>query len=337
MRFAFTDEQQLMRAAVRDLLARLCPPERVRAVWDEGTGHDPEAWAVLVDQGWTAIAIPEAYGGQGLDAVWWALLAEEAGRAALPCPLVEAALVGAPTLAQLGNDSLAETWLPRVVRGEGLVLAALSDEPLTAHAQLADLLLLEHEGAVHAVDRSDVTLVTELSVDRCRQVHRVQWTPKDATVVSPATRAACGLAGVRLRATLGAAAQLLGLGRHLVATAIEYAKVRTQFGRPIGSFQAVQHQLADAHLALEFAAPMVYRAAWSLAHPSATTGPDMSMAKAYASEAAERAARTALQVHGAIGYSDECDLHLWMKRVWALSAASGNAGWHTVRVGDGLH
>jgi alkylation response protein AidB-like acyl-CoA dehydrogenase len=118
----------------------------------------------------------------------------------------------------------------------------------------------------------------------------------------------------------------------MIDMTVEYAKERTQFGAPIGSFQAVKHQLADARLALEFAQPLVYRAAWSIATSDAEQAVHVSMAKAKASSAALLAGRAALQCHGAMGYSYEYDLHLFMKRAWALAAAWGDARWHRTRI-----
>jgi alkylation response protein AidB-like acyl-CoA dehydrogenase len=128
------------------------------------------------------------------------------------------------------------------------------------------------------------------------------------------------------------AAELVGAGRHLVEAAVAYAKTRHQFGKPIGSFQAVKHHLADAHVALEMAAPAVYRAAHSLARAEPDRSVHASMAKALASEAALLAARKSLQCHGAFGYAFENDLHMWMKRVWALAAAWGDAATHRARI-----
>ena len=126
------------------------------------------------------------------------------------------------------------------------------------------------------------------------------------------------------------------MAERMIEMTAEYAREREQFGQPIGSFQAVKHLLADALLRLEFARPAVYRAAWSVAHGEPTRARDASMAKAFASEAARAAARVALQVHGAIGYTWEHDLHLWMKRAWALAAAWGDAAWHRERVAQWL-
>ena len=124
------------------------------------------------------------------------------------------------------------------------------------------------------------------------------------------------------------AAHLIGLADRMITMAADYAKDRQQFGKPIGSFQAVKHLLANARVKLEFARPATYRAAWSLATAQPTVSHDASMAKAMASDAADLAARVALQVHGAIGYTWECDLHFFMKRTWALSAAWGDAPTH---------
>jgi alkylation response protein AidB-like acyl-CoA dehydrogenase len=138
------------------------------------------------------------------------------------------------------------------------------------------------------------------------------------------------------RAALGVAAQLVGLADHMLTTTVDYAKERKQFGVPIGSFQAVKHHLADVALALEFARPLVYRAAWSIAHDDDDRSMHVDMAKARASEAASLAGRVALQVHGAIGYTTEYDLHLWMKRAWALAASWGDSSWHNTRVGRAI-
>jgi alkylation response protein AidB-like acyl-CoA dehydrogenase len=135
---------------------------------------------------------------------------------------------------------------------------------------------------------------------------------------------------------LGTAAQLVGLARRMIDLTVDYTKERTQFGVPIGSFQAVKHHLADARIALEFARPLVYRAAWSVAEGEPGRPVDVSMAKAQASDAAMLAARHALQCHGAMGYSFEYDLHLYMKRAWALAAAWGDAAWHRARVGRAI-
>ncbi|HWW44308.1 MAG TPA: acyl-CoA dehydrogenase family protein, partial [Acidimicrobiia bacterium] len=138
------------------------------------------------------------------------------------------------------------------------------------------------------------------------------------------------------RGALGTAAQLVGLGRRLLDLTVGYVQERRQFGVPVGSFQAVKHHLADARLALEFAAPLVYRAAWSVSTGDPDAPVHVSMAKAQAGAAAHRTGRAALQCHGAMGYSFEYDLHLYLKRAWALAAAWGDEAWHRARVGRAI-
>ena len=138
------------------------------------------------------------------------------------------------------------------------------------------------------------------------------------------------------RGALAAAAYLVGLGERLIDVAAEYARQREQYGRPIGVNQAVKHLLADALLKVEFAKPAVYRAAWSVAERAPMRSRDVSMAKAFASDAAYRSSRSAMQVHGAIGYTWEADLQLWMKKAWALQRAWGDATFHRRRVADAV-
>jgi hypothetical protein len=138
------------------------------------------------------------------------------------------------------------------------------------------------------------------------------------------------------RGALGAAAQLCGLAGQMIDVTVEYAKLRRQFGKPIGSFQAVKHQLADAHVAVELARPCVQRAAAAIAERADDRARWVSLAKAHASDAARTASRAALQCHGAIGYSFEYDLHLWMKRAWALAASWGDAATHRARIASAI-
>jgi alkylation response protein AidB-like acyl-CoA dehydrogenase len=221
-----------------------------------------------------------------------------------------------------------------VAAGDALLAVGLWSSPYVAAAHLADLLLLQHEAQVHAVPRAQVQLEAQPSVDGARRLWSVAWQPSGDTLLTDNGRPAIERAFDR--GALATAAQLLGIGEHLIEVSAGYARDRRQFGVPIGSFQAVKHHLADALVALELARPVVYRAAWSVAHDAPTRSVDVSMAKAYASDAADLAARTALQVHGAIGYTWEHDLHLWMKKAWALAAAWGDADWHRERVASAV-
>jgi alkylation response protein AidB-like acyl-CoA dehydrogenase len=220
-------------------------------------------------------------------------------------------LVGAPLTAPM---------IPGVADGSVVVTAG---DPLAPYGATADLaVFLAPEPQLVVAGEYDLVQ----SVDGSRRLARLVTTQQGR----PLERAE--LSQAFWRGTLGYSAQLVGLARRMLDLTTGYVTDRRQFGAPIGSFQAVKHHLADVRIAIEFAAPLVYRAAYSLA----TGDPDAilhgSMAKAQSADAAALAARAALQCHGAIGYSYEYDLHLWMKRAWALSRTWGDASWHRDRV-----
>ena len=357
MRFAFTDEQIAYRDAVRDLLAKECPPEVVRAAWPDGadahgarTGDGARAdvdrvervWDELANMGVLGIAVPEDRGGLGLGPVDWVLLAEETGYAALPHPFVETALVTAPLLVDAGDP---EGVLEELVSGErpagvlplGSGLVPWGDR--VRHLVLIDrregpnpswmACRVDSARAVGDTDEHNRTLVP--TVDRGRRVVQLEaWRAGQALGDERAAEAAFD------RGALGIAAQLVGLGRRMLDLTVGYVAERKQFGVAVGSQQAVKHRLADAALRLQFAAPAVYGAAWSLATGADTAHRDVSMAKALASDAAHVTGRQALQCHGAIGYTVEYDLHLYLKRAEALSRSWGDAAWHRRRVATAL-
>jgi alkylation response protein AidB-like acyl-CoA dehydrogenase len=335
MRFTFTEEQQLFQQSVRDLLAKAFPTEELRAAWADPTGRSRERWAQLASLGITGMLVPTRHGGLGMDEVELVLPLEETGRAALPEPIIETVLVASRLLAEVAPPPLQAQWLPAIAAGEAWIAVGLAaGGPYVADAHVADLLLLQDHDSLHAVSRRDVELVPQPSIDGARRIFTVEWRPLPATEIAAGEAARAAMTAAFDRAAFGVAAQLLGVADRMIEMAADYARQREQFGQPIGSFQAVKHLLADALLKLDFARPVVYRAAWSVAHPAdaATRARDVSMAKAYASEAATLAARVALQVHGAIGYTWEHDLHLWMKRAWVLAGAWGDAAWHRERV-----
>ena len=330
MRFAFSEEQRLFQETLAGMLAEECPPEAVAEAWDAESGRVPGLWEKLAEMGVVGLSVPEDRGGLGLGELDWAPLLLEAGRAALPEPLLETSAVAAPLLAELGGG-LADEWLPRVAAGDAIVALGLDPSPWVADAHLADLFLLQSGDELHALAPAAVRRTAQPSADGARRLFRVEWTP------SARTRAAGGETGERLlaaaldRAALGAASQLVGLARAMLDRSVDYAKKREQFGQPIGAFQAVKHRLADALAEIEFARPLVAHAAYTLAHDWDSRARDVSAAKVRASDAALNSAKAALQCHGAIGYSFEYPLHLWMKRSWSLAAAHGTPTWHRTR------
>jgi len=345
MHFAFTEQQIEFRDAVRQVLARECGTDDVRAAYGAPTART-RRWATLSDLGVTGLSVPEAHGGLGLGLVDLAPLAEEAGRVALPEPLVATTGLAAPLLADLdaagADDARIGRWLDALAAG-GLT-AAVSDPRWpaapVAGADGADLFLLVVDGPdgreLHGLDAAAVDVTPVPALDPTRRLGTPVWVPSPDTVLATGARAQDLLADTADRAAVTTGAELLGLADAMVARSAAYARDRQQFGRPIGSFQAVKHLLAGAQVLLEFARPVVYGAAWSLDTGDPDRSRAASVAKAYASDAATEAARVSLQVHGAIGYTWECDLHLFLKRTWALAEAWGSATDHRARLVDSL-
>jgi alkylation response protein AidB-like acyl-CoA dehydrogenase len=310
MKFAFTADQLALRDALRDLLDKECTPDVARV------SHEPELWKRLAEMGVQGLR-------RELNEIDLVLLLEEAGRALVPGPLFETAAVAVPAL----EEAEEEQWLERASSGDAVVAVGLGDQPV-AHGDVADLLILETDGAIHAIPAAEVELEPVPEMADARKLFRVRWDPQ------PETQLKVDESLTFDRAVLAAAAELIGIADRVIEMAAGYAKEREQFGKPIGSFQAVKHLLATALMRLEFARPAVYRAANSVAKDVPARSRDVSMAKAFASDAATLACRNALQVHGAIGYTEEHHLHLWLKRGWALAFAWGDAGWHRDRVGQ---
>jgi alkylation response protein AidB-like acyl-CoA dehydrogenase len=330
--FDFDEDQRLLQSTVRDFLAAECPPERVRALWDADTGRSRELWAKLAEVGLPGVRVPEEHEGMGLDEIDVVLLCEEVGRAALAEPVVATAAVAAPLLADLPGSEVAGRWLKPIARGEAIVAVGHPASPFVGDAHVADLLLLGSDDGLHALAPADVGLVHQPANDPGERLYSVHWKASEQSLVARGEAARALLDLAFDRGALACAAQSIGVADRLVELAVEYAGQRQQFGVPIGSFQALKHMLADVKLAIEYARPLVYRAAWSVARAAASRSVHVSMAKLAAGEAAQRAARAALQVHGAIGYTWEQDLHIWMRRAWSLDQAWGIPRAHRQRL-----
>jgi hypothetical protein len=330
--FGFDDDQLAFRDAARDLFEKECPPAVVRAAWEAPAGAlDRTVWDRLAEMGVPATLVPEAGDGLGLDEQALVLVLEEAGRAALPYPLVETAAVAAPLVeAAPGPGPGPGPAGSPDAHGLGMVTTNLGGPHVPCAAD-ADRLLLRDDvsGHLHLVDPAAAVLTPVATVDRARRAATVDWQPTPASLVTD-DPAAVGAAFDR--GAFGTAALLVGLAQRMLDLTVAYVGERRQFGAPVGSFQAVKHHLADALKELAFARPAVHRAAHSLATGADTRERDVSMAKAMASDAARFVGRQALQCHGAIGYTVEHDLHLHLKRSWALAAAWGDAAWHRERV-----
>jgi alkylation response protein AidB-like acyl-CoA dehydrogenase len=328
MDFTFSEDQLLFQESVRDFLVNEVTPEKIRELWQSETGRSPELWAQLAELGLTGLTVPEAEGGLGMSELDFVLLAQECGYVALPEPLVHTALVAVPLLADIGGELAAE-WLPRIAAGEARVVVGLSQNLLVEDAHIADLILLQQGDDIHALTPDQVSLRYNESVDPSRKLYVVEASA--ANIVCSDTAV---LTATLNRGALGNAAQALGLAQRMVDLAVQYTSERNQFGKPIGSFQAVKHHMANVAVQLEYAKAPVHRAAYAVAHSLGSASENVSHAKVVACEAANLAAKNCIQVHGAMGYTWEVDLHIFMKKAWALANSWGDAGFHKGRIND---
>ena len=317
MKFALDDQQRDFAASIDAALSVADVPAAVRAWAGGDTTAGRAVWARLADLGVTALAVPEQSGGIGAHPVDLVVALERMGRWCVPGPVVESLAV-APIL--LSDDVRAAAL------ANGEVIATVAMPPLVSRAVDADsaevVLLADGTGV-----QDGTAGARHASVDPARRLFDL----------SPAgERRTADVDRAYEFGVLGTAAQLLGAGQTMLDMSVDYAKQRSQFGRAIGSYQAIKHKLADVHIALELARPLVFGAALSLADDSPNTARDVSAAKAAAADAALLSARTALQTHGAIGYTAENDLSHWLLRVQALHSAWGDPTSHRRRVLEAL-
>jgi alkylation response protein AidB-like acyl-CoA dehydrogenase len=308
-------------------------PETLREIWETDEGRSPELRSKIAMQGLTALSIPEENGGLGMGDIAWSLMTQELGYYAIPDSLADTAYVSAGLIAGLDNSvSKKAHYLEQICDGELRLAIGHESSPLVADAHLAELLLLQHGDEVHLVPRVQIDEIANPSIDSSRRLSQVTWQP------TPETCIASGEAGRALwdqtlnRGALSVAGQLLGLAQRMLDLSVDYVAQRKQFGKAIGSFQAVKHHLADVAAKIEFAKPVLYRAACSLENNHSLSDVHVSQARQFCSEAAMLAARHGIQVHGAMGYTWEVDLQMFMKRSWALNNTWGDNLFHQARV-----
>ena len=316
MRFAFTDDQLLFRDTVADLLSKECPPEAVRWAWADEGGRRPELWAALAEMGVVGLTVPEAHGGLGLTELDLLPLLVEAGRVAFPGPLLETTAVAAPLLAESAPAAAGRAVAPRHRVGRGR--SSPSTWPGSPSSPTPTSPTCSSPSATTASSPSPATgcasprSAPSTARGGCSAPSGTRPTPRSWSPASragrPPTWRSTAVPSPRRGCSSGSA-------RACSPPPSTTSPARKQFGVPVGTFQAVKHHLADCELKLSFARPVVMNAAYSLTHGLPDAARDVSMAKAFASDAAAFVARQALQCHGAIGYTTEYDLHLYLKRV----------------------
>ncbi|MGB7587631.1 MAG: acyl-CoA dehydrogenase family protein [Solirubrobacterales bacterium] len=360
MYFDLTDEQQAIKSTASEFLAARYKSERIRELAESEHGFEQSDWEEMAELGWPGLALPEQWGGQGLGIVDLAVLFEEMGYALAPSPLLSTTVAGL-ALSANGSDEQRERWLPPLASGEARGTVALFDAGGTASighfemeakadgdgvvldgekvlvmdAAAADFLLVATaDGRRHLVERDadGVSVTAEESIDLTRRLYSVRFdgvrVPADGTLSGGQEE----YLPVLWRACVAIAAESTGVAQRAMEMAVEYAKDRQQFGRPIGSYQAVSHRCAQMLLETENSRSAVYGAAWAADAEPDSLSLAASMAKAYASDAGWRVPDASIQVHGGIGFTWEHDLHFFLKRGRANAATFGDARWHRERV-----
>jgi alkylation response protein AidB-like acyl-CoA dehydrogenase len=317
VRFELDDQQHDFASSIDGLLGASDVAAAVRAWSDGDTGPGRKVWTALAELGVTALTVAEEFDGIDAHPVDLVVAAERLGYWGVPGPVTESIAV-APVL--LAGDERSAA----LASGDLVATVAMPPHvPRAVDADFAGVVLFAADGTVCDGTAGEL----HASVDPARRLFDV--------AASGEARSADTARAFEFGA-LATAAQLVGAGQAMLDASVGYAKQRTQFGRVIGSYQAIKHKLADVYIAVELARPLVYGAALSLADGSPETARDVSAAKAAASEAALLSARSSLQAHGAIGFTEEHDLSLLLLRVQALRSAWGDPTWHRARVLEAL-
>jgi alkylation response protein AidB-like acyl-CoA dehydrogenase len=368
MDFGFSEEQEMLRSSARDFLGKEAPMTYVRRMMEDEVGFTADLWKRMADLGWMGLILPERYGGAGLDFVDLVVVLEEMGRVVLPGPFFSTVVLGGVALLEGGSDAQKDALLPKLAAGEvritlaqlepsgrwdadGIALQAKAERGgfvldgtklFVPDAHVADHFVVAGrapgsrgaEGvSLFLVDaRSPGVTVTQLkTMDQTRKLGEVVL--KDVRVPGDALLGSAG-AGWNLldriadRGKVGLCAEMCGGAQRVLEMSVEYAKVREQFGKPIGSFQAIQHKCANMLVEVESSKSVTYYAAWAVANDVAEAPLAAAMAKAYCSDAYRHVSGEGIQIHGGIGFTWEHDMHIYFKRAKSSEVTFGDATWN---------
>jgi alkylation response protein AidB-like acyl-CoA dehydrogenase len=368
MDFGFSEEQEMLRKSARDFLAHESPMTYVRQMMEDDRGFTDAVWRKMAELGWMGLILPEAYGGAGLDFVDMVVVLEEMGRVVLPGPFFSTAVLGGVAVLEGGSDAQKKSLLPKLAAGEtrmtlaqlepsgrwdadGVQLEARRDgsgwrlagtKLFVPDAHTADVLVVVGrtpgsagaEGvSLFLVDAraSGVTTTLLKTMDQTRKLCEVAL--KDVAVGPEALLGGAGegwklLDRIVDRGKVGISAEMCGGAQKVLEMSVDYAKVREQFGRPIGSFQAIQHKCANMLVEVESSKSATYYAAWAVANDVPEAPLAAAMAKAYTSDAYRHTAGEGIQIHGGIGFTWEHDMHIYFKRAKSSEVTFGDATWN---------
>jgi alkylation response protein AidB-like acyl-CoA dehydrogenase len=374
MDFAFSEEQEMLRSSARDFLAKECSSKVVRKLMEAPDAYDPGLWKKIAALGWTALGIPEQYGGVGtfLDLV---VVLEEAGRALLPGPFFATMGLAVPALIEAGTEAQKKEVLTAIAQGSARATLALTEPSgrwdasaitlaakpsgggwqldgvklFVPDAEAADNMIVAARTRGEGEDGISLFLVTGKpagmkltalkTLDMTRRWSEVRFDGvklEGDSLMGPADKAWPKLKRALEWATSALCAEMIGGTQKILETSTEYAKTRHQFGKPIGIYQAVSHKLADMLVLSESGRSATYYAAWTVDADAPDRSLAASMAKAYVSDAYRKVAGDGIQVHGGIGFTWEHDLHLYFKRAKSSEVTLGDATFHRELVAQSL-
>jgi alkylation response protein AidB-like acyl-CoA dehydrogenase len=362
MDLGLSEEQELLKNSAREFLEKECPEEHVRAMEEDEKGYSPDLWKKMADLGWHGLMIPEEHGGAGFSFLDLCVLIEEVGRALLPGPFIpNQACVASLVLA--GTDAQKAKYLPKIADGsqihtyaatepsgrwdrEGIAMKATADNKLSGtklfvpDANVADYLHVvawAPDGKLksYIVPRTapgvSVTMLKTIASDKQAEVVFDNAQAEDVISMDDATARR-----LRNMATSMECAYLVGLAQRDFEISVNYAKERVQFGRPIGSFQAIQHKAADMVTDVDGMRFIMYKAAWATSENEDSQDMDVAMAKAWCSDASRRVVAHGQQIHGGIGFTKDYIIQLFFRRQKRAELFWGDADFHRERVAQML-
>ena len=372
MDFELSEDQVMLKTSARDFLEKECPKTLVREMMEDERGYSPELWRKMADLGWQGLVIPEEYGGVGSSFLDLAVLLEEMGRALVPGPFVPTVVLAGRAISAAGSEEQKQQFLTKIAGGDMILTLAFMEasgslEPsgiaveakpegddfiiegtklFVPDAHVADYLLCvtrtkdgpnKEEGiTLFLVDAKTAgiqpeVLKTMTGEKMCEVILRKVAVPK-RNMLGELDQGWPIMKRVLDEAAAAESAWMIGGARWVLETAVDYAKERVQFGRPIGTFQAIQHKCANMYMEVEGATSLAYYAAWAVSENDPGLTLAASMAKAWCSDTYKHVAGEGVQIHGGIGVTWDHDMHLYFKRAKTSEVAFGDGDYHREEV-----
>ena len=372
MDLGLDEAQQMLKNSARAFLEAECPDTYVREMEEDERGYTPELWQKMAEQGWLGLILPEQYGGVGLTFLDLAILLEEMGRAMLPGPFFSTAVMAGMTILDAGSESQKQELLPRIAEGQLILTLALTEPSarwdavgvetvaeasgdsyvisgtklFVPNAHVSDYIIVaartgkgDEDISLFLVPREtdgvSQTMLKTIASDRQSEVALDNVTVPSSALIGELNKGWETIRKVLQWGAVGKCAEMVGGSQQVLYMTVEYAQQRVQFGRPIGSFQAVQHHCANMATDVEGTRYITYQAAWRLAE-GLPAEKDVATAKAWVSEAYRRVCALGHQCHGAIGFTKEHNMQLYSRRAKAAELAFGDADFHLETVAEAI-